>query len=355
MANRRFLITGGRVWTGDAFVQGDVAVSDGKVLAIGKAEGFEPEAVFDASHKIVSAGLVDLHTHFAGIGGEMYGVCADLATIPYGVTAAADASAAFGSREILDVFAVKNVVFLDSGIRDDHADFSRAERMAPVYGDKAIGIKMYLDISVTPCRTVQPVREVCQYAEEHGLIVMVHCSNSPVPMREIVETLRPGDILTHSYHGGVHTSMDDGFETLRLARQRGVVIDTGHAGNVHTNFRVLREAVWNGAQPDTISTDITRLSLGTRGGNYGLTLCMSLLRSLGMNEEAILRAVTSTPGRVLGQPWGRLTVGGAADIAVLDYTREPFSLTDSEGNTASGDMGYRCMLTMKNGEVLFRR
>ena len=353
MANRRFLITGGRVWTGDAFVQGDVAVSGGRVLAIGKAEGFEPEIVFDASHRIVSAGLVDLHTHFAG--SEAYGVSADLATIPYGVTAAADASAAFGSRELLDAFAVNNVVFLDSGIKGDHADFSRADQMRPVYGDKAIGIKMYFDVNVTDCHTVQPVREVVQYAGEHGLIVMVHCSNSPVPMREILETLRPGDILTHSYHGGVHTAMDDGFESLKCARERGVVIDSGHAGYVHTNFKVLREAVWNGAQPDTISTDITRLSLGTRGGNYGLTLCMSLMRSLGMSEEEILRAVTSTPGRVLGQPWGRLTVGGAADIAILDYAREPFSLTDSEGNTASGDMGYRCMLTMKNGEVLFRR
>ena len=355
MADRRFLITGGRVWTGEAFTEGDVAVSGGKVLAIGKSEGFEPEAVFDASGKIVTPGLVDIHTHFSGIGSETYGVCADLATIPYGVTAAADASAAHGSREMLDVFAVKNVVFLDSGIKDDHAVFSRANQMLPVYGDKAIGIKMYLDVNVTDCHTVQPVREVCQYAEKHGLIVMVHCSNSPVPMREILETLRPGDILTHSYHGGVHTSMDDGFESLKSARERGVVIDSGHAGYVHTNFKVLKAAVENGAQPDTISTDITRLSLGTRGGNYGLTLCMSLMRSCGMSEEDVLRAVTSTPAKVLGQPWGRLEVGGAADIAILDYTHEPFSLTDPEGNTASGEMGYRCMLTIKNGEVLFRR
>lgn len=355
MANRRFLITGGRVWTGETFTEGDVAVSGGKVLSIGAHEGFEPEAVFDAAGKIVVPGLVDIHTHFAGIGSESFGISADLATIPYGVTAAADASAAYGSRELLDSFAVRNVVFLDSGIRNDHADFTRADRMLSVYGDKAIGVKMYFDVNVTECRTVQPVREVCHYAQEHGLIVMVHCSNSPVPMREILETLRPGDILTHSYHGGVHTSMDDGFESLKAARERGVVIDSGHAGYVHTNFKVLREAVRNGAQPDTISTDITRLSIGTRGGNYGLTLCMSLMRSLGMSEEDVLRAVTSTPAKALGQPWGRLEAGGTADIAVLDYTNEPFCLTDPEGNTAQGNMGYRCLLTLKGGEVLFRR
>jgi len=355
MANRRFLITGGRVWTGTAFTEGDVAVSNGRVLAIGKADGFEPEWVFDAAGKIVSAGLVDIHTHFSGIGSEAFGVSPDLACLPYGVTAAADASAAYGSRALLDSFAVRNVVFLDSGIKDDHADFTRADRMAPVYGDKAIGIKMYFDVNVTECRTIQPVREVVEYAGKHGLIVMVHCSNSPVPMREILETLRPGDILTHSYHGGVHTSMDDGFEALKAARRRGVVIDSGHAGHVHTNFGVLKAAMENGAQPDTISTDITRLSIGTRGGNYGLTLCMSLMRSLGMGEEDVLTAVTSRPAKVLAQPWGRLEAGGPADIAVLEYAREPFCLTDPEGNTAASDMGYRCVLTLKDGEVLFRR
>jgi predicted amidohydrolase len=73
-----------------------------------------------------------------------------------------------------------------------------------------------------------------------------------------------------------------------------------------------------------------------------------------MEETAVLKAVTSTPAAILGQPGlGRLTVGGPADLTVLEETDTPYSLTDRESNTVSGTRGYRCRLTVTDGTVVY--
>ena len=83
-------------------------------------------------------------------------------------------------------------------------------------------------------------------------------------------------------------------------------------------------------------------------------MAMSMARTAGMAEEEILRAVTLAPAKALGQNWGKLEVGGVADIAVLDYTNEPFRLSDKEGNVLESSLGYRCKLTVADGVVVFR-
>ena len=70
------------------------------------------------------------------------------------------------------------------------------------------------------------------------------------------------------------------------------------AGHVHTDFGVLKRAIDADCLPDTISTDITKASAYKRGGRYGMTMCMSIAKHLGMQEEDIFRAVTSTPAKL---------------------------------------------------------
>ena len=66
--------------------------------------------------------------------------------------------------------------------------------------------------------------------------------------------------------------------------------------------------------------------------------------------------ITSTPARVLGKggEWGCLREGGCADIAIIDYADEGFDLTDMFGNHISSNYGYKCMLTISNGNVVYR-
>ena len=128
------------------------------------------------------------------------------------------------------------------------------------------------------------------------------------------------------------------------------------AGHVHTDFGVLRSALSGGFYPDTISTDITRFSAFKRGGRYGMTMCMSIAREVGMCEEDIFKAVTSTPAKVLNKEkeWGCLSEGRCADISIFDFTNEGFELTDKEGNKIKSSKGYRCSLTLSNGEITYK-
>ena len=51
--------------TGEAPYQGDIAIDDGKISAIGRIEA-EGRETFDAAGQIVTPGFVDIHTHFDG-------------------------------------------------------------------------------------------------------------------------------------------------------------------------------------------------------------------------------------------------------------------------------------------------
>lgn len=184
----------------------------------------------------------------------------------------------------------------------------------------------------------------------------VDCSHSPTSMAEIINTLSVGDVLTHIYHGGENSCIPNDFEAFKLAKQKGIVMDTGFAGHVHTDFANLKNAINSGFLPDTISTDITCYSAYKRGGRYGMTMCMNIAHKVGMDEEDIFRAVTSSPAKVLGKEseWGYLKEGRCADIAVFDYIDEGFDLTDNVGNRLNSNIGYRCILTVVDGQVVFR-
>lgn len=352
----KILIKNGKVWDGERFFSADVLTDNEKIIEITDIIDETADFVFDAKGKIVSSGLVDTHIHMRGISSTEFGLQAEMSCLPFGVTAAADASGVYGDKTLLNTFMLKNLVFVCANFKDNKAYFDEAERMLEKYGEKAVGIKVYFDTQMSEVSNIKPLCEVVKFAERNKLIVMVHSSNSPVSMPELLNTLREGDIFTHAYHGGLNNVSEDEFECIKNAKKRGVIIDAGFAGNVHTDFEIFENAVRHGAIPDTISTDITKFSAYKRGGRYGMTMCMSIAKTLGMSEEDIFRAVTSNPAKALFKEneWGYLRVGRCADIALFDYTNEGFSLTDKEGNHIESKNGYRCILTVADGQVIYR-
>lgn len=87
-----------------------------------------------------------------------------------------------------------------------------------------------------------------------------------------------------------------------------------------------------------------------------MTMCMSIAKQLGMSEEAIFKAVTSSAAKSLDKEneWGYLKAGRMADLAVFDYTNEPFDLTDKAGNQVKNDLGYKCILTILDGQIVYK-
>lgn len=67
MAQFDLIIRGGTIHdgTGAPAVQGDIAVKDGRIVAVGRVDG-AADQVIDAAGKIVTPGFVDVHTHFDG-------------------------------------------------------------------------------------------------------------------------------------------------------------------------------------------------------------------------------------------------------------------------------------------------
>lgn len=350
----RILIKNGIIWDGDKFFKGDVLTEEAAIIQIDEHIQEKATFTYDATGQIVSAGLVDAHAHFRGVSAKVFGISADAACFPFGVTAGLDVSAINGSAGILEAFSVKTKVLAFIGIREDAAVFSNTEKGFSQYGDQVIGLKVCF--SAPSAQTIKPLQEACTYARQKNLPLMVHCSDCPVPMMEIVECLQPGDILTHPFHGGPHSAAEDNFECLRAARKKGIWLDAGFAAHVHTDFSVLNGAAAQGIFPDTISTDITRNSAFKRGGRYGMTTCMNMCRTVGMPEEDIFRAVTSSPAKMLNMAdsWGKLKVGRPADIAVFQLGKAPFNLKDEYDNILQNDYGYRCTLTVADGDVVYR-
>ena len=352
----KILIKSGRLWNGNNFSYQDVLVENGSIAEIGKNICEHADFIYDANGKIVSAGVVDAHIHMRGISSKIWGTQPEMSCFPFGVTAACDGNAAYGDKTLLDSFMVKNRVFIGVPIKNNEPDFSLFERKMELFGEKVVGIKIVYDEVVSEVYDIKPLKEIVSFAHERNLIVMVHCSNSPVPMADILAVLEKGDILTHAYHGGIHSAATDDFLSMIDAKKRGVIIDAGLAGHVHTDFKVFEDAIKQGAIPDIISTDLTRASAYVRGGRYGMTMCMSIAKKMGMKEEDIFRAVTQAPAKALGKvgEWGCLHIGKQADIVVLDYTQDAFCLTDKAGNCVCDEMGYRCVLTVVDGQVVFR-
>lgn len=348
----KILIKNGRIWDGEGFRFADLLTENGKIAKLAEKIDEEAEFTYDASGKTVSAGLVDAHVHMKGISPDEYGTNTEMSCIPFGVTAAVDASGIHGDKNRLDSFLVKSLVLVRSEFKNGRVVWDNAKKMLEKYGEKAVGVKVYIP-EVT---SIDRLYEISEFAQGSGLITVVHSTDSEFPMSEVLNALKEGDIFTHAYHGGKHTVSDDSFECIRRAKSRGVVIDAGLAGHVHTDFKIFKAAIGCGAVPDVISTDITRLSAYKRGGRYGMTLCMSIAGHLGMREEDIFRAVTSAPAKALGKEneWGYLKVGRCADIAVLDHTDEGFDLTDGAGNRIVSESGYRCVLTVADGELVYR-
>ena len=111
-------------------------------------------------------------------------------------------------------------------------------------------------------------------------------------MSQILDLLRPGDVLTHAYSGapnigGAFTNIvQDGklLPAALAAKQRGVMFDVGHGGGSF-DFTVAEVAIPGGCAPDTISSDIHVFSGNSPGMPY-LPNVMSKFIALGYHAGA---------------------------------------------------------------------
>ena len=162
-------------------------------------------------------------------------------------------------------------------------------------------------------------------------------------MAELVgRKLRPGDIYTHVYSGLRHELDESGHLNPGLleGRRRGVIFDVGHGGGSFL-WRVAVPAVREGFLPDSISTDLHIGSMNA--GMKDMLNVMSKFLALEMPLQEVIRRSTWNPAREIGQDGiGHLSVGAAADIAVLRLEEGRFGFVDVGGARFAGRMRLRC-------------
>ena len=314
-------VTGGR-----ALVAGRLVANSGVWLGSDR-EGRAADVVVDAD-EIVLPGLVDLHCHLRAGGLNPKGV--DLEQLARsGVLGAADAgsfgpetmdaSVALLAREQIQTgvnFRTWSYLY-GTGLHDvrppgnDGAVLRAWERMHMTVGEEVLaGLKVRLGQSPA-CGDDRLLEMGRAIADRRGVRLMVHLTGSGVPLAGVLGRLRPGDVLSHAFHGratGIIREDGQVSEAAVEAHARGVVFDVAHGRN-HFSWRVFESALAKGVCPGSISTDVTQMSLGVEPVRNLLSV-MSKLVGGGLHLEKALLAVSDTPSRLLGlvEPMKRCSV-----------------------------------------------
>jgi dihydroorotase len=135
------------------------------------------------------------------------------------------------------------------------------------------------------------------------------------------------------------------------ARKRGVLFDVGH-GSGSFWFRIAVPAIEQGFLPDTISTDIHKDSIMLPRANMITT--MSKFLNIGLTMEQVIERTTVNAARAIRRAdIGTLSEGAVADVAVLEMEKGRFAFLDSGHGKLIGDKRLRCVLTVRNGRVLW--
>jgi dihydroorotase len=167
---------------------------------------------------------------------------------------------------------------------------------------------------------------------------MAHIDEPPPTYAEVVDRLRPGDVLTHAFRPFPNAPCNaDGSvrEAVLKARARGVLFDIGH-GMGSFAFKTARAMLAKGFEPDTISSDVHALCID--GPAHDLVTTMSKFLCLGMDFAAIVKATTTAPAQAVRRPQlGTLKAGAPADASVLAVDGGRFDYLDVDGESMIGD------------------
>ena len=368
------LIVGGEVVDPAAGLEGrlDVAIRDGKIAEV--APGLDRSAareVIDAAGRIVTPGLVDLHTHvYWGV--TYWGIEADPVAARTGVTTWLDVGSAGsysfpGFRRFIAepsrarIYALLNLSSIGLIAQTwefanlDYCDVDLAETIVNANRDLILGIKARIDSNTTRGTGIRPLELARELADRVELPLMVHIGNGPPSLAEVAHLLRPGDILTHCFTGGNMRIVDDAGvpnPAILDLHGRGLVLDIGH-GTGSFSYETTEAMLAAGVLPDVISSDIHQMAI--QGPMFDLPTTLSKFLNLGLSLPQVIERATSRPAVAMRCPdLGTLRPGSPADVAIFQMERGDYVFRDVHMNPRRGSKRLINTLTMINGEVLPR-
>ncbi len=358
MSDAELVLRGGRVIDPSQEIDriADVAFAGGKVSAIG--DGLAGVRVRDVSGKIVTPGLIDLHTHVYW-GGTSLGIDAEDYARKSAVSTCVDTGSAGPgnyagfAKHVIAPSRVRILAYLHVSFAGIYAFSNRvmvgeshdirlmaardAVEVARAHPDTVIGIKVRIGRVASGPSGIAPLDIALQVADETGLPMMVHIDEPPPSYEAVVAQLRPGDVLTHCFRPFPNAPMDGRGQVkpaVLAARERGVIFDIGH-GKGSFSWKTARAMMAAGFRPDTISSDVHVLCID--GPAYDQVTTMSKFLPLGMTLPEIVATSTVEPARALRRPdLGTLKPGSVGDASILSLREGSFPLEDVVGEVVAG-------------------
>ncbi|KRP92803.1 amidohydrolase [Bradyrhizobium yuanmingense] len=357
----------------------DVGIRWGTIEAVQEAIPAERALKsIDASGKLVMPGLIDLHCHVYPYGSAI-GIPADELVQFQGTTTVVSA----GDAGVNNLAALRRFIVAQTRARMyafvhiannglsafpvaelHNIDTAQTEACAMALAENSdflLGVKVRMSENVIFKHGLEPLKRGIQACEMCGwpAKMMVHIGGveSKELMSQILDLMRPGDVLTHAYSGAPNMSsvftniVQDGklLPAALAAKQRGVMFDVGHGGGSF-DFTVAEVAIPGGCAPDTISSDIHVFS-GNSPGIPFLPNVMSKFMTLGFTLEQVVAMATTAPAKIISRApkIGTLQVGAPADVAIMELVEGPVSFVDTRNNRREGKAHLKPIQTVING------
>ena len=371
------LIRGGKVIDPSQNLEAvrDVAIAGGKIARIeAQIPAGQARDVISAEGKIVTPGLVDLHTHVFPYVGP-FGIEPDPYFVQRGTTTALDAGtsgahsfaafrkfvierAATRIRVLLHVVSIGLVTGSTDNMGElldlRYCDPMLAVKAATENRDLIVGFKIRFSDSLTGPNDLEGMKRARVAADEAGLPLMIHVVGPYSPLGELLKHMKKGDVVTHTFNPRKPGILDDSGKLrpeVLEARARGVLFDVGHGAGSFA-FEVMERALDQGFKPDTISTDLHAFNI--QGPVYDLPTTLSKFLQLGFGLREVIEKSTISAARAFnfGAEIGTLEPGAEADVAIFELRGGEYTFTDVEKETRTGRQMLVPVTTVRAGKVI---
>ncbi len=337
----------------------DVAIKNAVVAELAvDIPSIRSAQVIDATNRLVTPGLVDLHAHVYPQGSAI--------GLPADEIAPATATTTFvsaGDAGANNFSALKHFIIAQSRCRIygfvhistiglagypvseclnlDYAHVDLAAKTMAENQDVLLGIKVRQSKSIVGSNGLEPLKRAISAAERSGTSarVMVHIGDVPGALAELLNLLRPGDIVSHVFSGYGNNIVQNGkvLPEAFAAQKRGVIMDVAHGGGSF-DYSVAEPAIGQGLLPDCISSDIHGYSANSPAKPF-MPWVMSKFWNMGFTLEQVVALATLKPAKIIGKPdkLGTLQTGAPADVSIFEIVEGPVQFTDTGKNVRDGN------------------
>lgn len=372
------LIRGGRVVdpSQDLDAARDVAIAGGKIAKVEAGiPASQARETINAAGKIVTPGLIDIHTHVFPYVGP-YGIEPDPYCLRRGVTSVVDAGtsgcfafpafrkfiierAATRIRPLIHVVSIGMI----AGSTPNMGELEDLRYCVPKLAveaanknrDLVVGFKIRFSEDYTGPNDYEGMKRAREAADEARLPLMIHIGGSYSPLPKLLALMNKGDVVTHSFNGHPHGIVDSSGKLLPeviAARKRGVLFDVGH-GAGSFSFKVMEACIKQDFLPDTISSDL--YSANIHGPVFDLVTTLSKFLLLGLSLRQVVERATVNSARVFnfGAEIGTLRPGAEADVSVLELREGKFVFVDSGRQKRTGKQKIEPVVTIRAGKAYY--